>query len=291
LEWKYFPTPKILDPQVVHGIMNVLTKINSFFSSLTKTERKIAQYVAVNTDEIGVLSIDELAKRVGVAETTVIRFARKLDFKGYQDFKMALVQDVVSESARKNKYSDNPQTAFVSKYVDYMLESGKTMSQQDVGKAAALINQARKVCVFGVGISGIVALYLKAQMIRNGIDNVFDLDTHLQAIDLALLTEADVVVAISQSGNTTDLVRNVELAKKRRVQVIAITNYATSSLVDAADITIVAAPGNGAESAEAMPVMGQIMAIDLIGDQLRAINPERTNAFRDKMNEVLIDKL
>jgi DNA-binding MurR/RpiR family transcriptional regulator len=100
-----------------------------------------------------------------------------------------------------------------------------------------------------------------------------------------------VVVAISQSGNTTDLVRNVELAKKRRVQVIAITNYATSSLVDAADITIVAAPGNGAESAEAMPVMGQIMAIDLIGDQLRAINPERTNAFRDKMNEVLIDKL
>lgn len=135
-------------------------------------------------------------------------------------------------------------------------------------------------------------------MIRNGIDIVFDLDTHLQAIDLALLTEADVVVAISQSGNTTDLVRNVELAKKRRVQVIAITNYATSSLVDAADITIVAAditivaaPGNGAESAEAMPVMGQIMAIDLIGDQLRAINPERTNAFRDKMNEVLIDKL
>lgn len=128
-------------------------------------------------------------------------------------------------------------------------------------------------------------------MIRNGIDIVFDLDTHLQAIDLALLTEADVVVAISQSGNTTDLVRNVELAKKRRVQVIAITNYATSSLVDAADITIVAAPGNGAESAEAMSVMGQIMAIDLIGDQLRAINPERTNAFRDKMNEVLIDKL
>src|SRR5699024_12184557 len=79
--------------------MNVLAIISSYFPSLTKSEQKVAQYVLANPDDIEATSIQELAKKVSVGESTIIRFVRKIGYSGYQEFKLALVKSQFYETS------------------------------------------------------------------------------------------------------------------------------------------------------------------------------------------------
>ena len=72
--------------------MDILPLISSYFPSLSKSEKKVAQYVLSNPDEVIKLQIKELAKLVSVGESTIIRFTRKIGYSGFQEFKIELAK-------------------------------------------------------------------------------------------------------------------------------------------------------------------------------------------------------
>ncbi len=73
--------------------MDLLPTISSYFPSLSKSEKKVAQLILSSPDEIPKLSINELSLMAGVGESTIIRFSRKIGFSGYQDLKLELAKE------------------------------------------------------------------------------------------------------------------------------------------------------------------------------------------------------
>ncbi|WP_413476614.1 MurR/RpiR family transcriptional regulator [Latilactobacillus fuchuensis] len=270
--------------------MDVLTMINGSYPSLTKAEKKIAQYVLVNSEDVEQMSISELAVKAEVAETTVIRFCRKLNFKGYQDFKLSLARDLATNRARLvDGLTDS--SSMTSEYIEYLDRFNTAISQDKLHEIAMMMNQAHSICIFGAGVSAIVGTYLKSRLIRMGIPVIFDADIHLQAIDIAVLHADDMVIAISTSGNTTDLLRNVEIVKRSRIPVVSISNYLNSKLSEISNLALIAPSGSGRDSSDFLPVLGQLAAIDLICQELQTINPERTKILKERINETLINRI
>ena len=78
---------------------NVFEKINSEYYQLTSAEKKVADYVVIHQQKTQFMSISELAEESGVAEATISRFCRRLDYKGYNAFKLAVANSVTGQAA------------------------------------------------------------------------------------------------------------------------------------------------------------------------------------------------
>ena len=78
---------------------NVFAKINNEYYQLTTSEKKVADYVVMHQQKTQFMSISELAEECGVAEATISRFCRRLDYKGYNAFKLAVANSTASHSA------------------------------------------------------------------------------------------------------------------------------------------------------------------------------------------------
>ena len=78
------------------NLQNVIERISAEYYQLTASERKVADYVTDHQRDTQIMSISELAEACGVAEATISRFCRKLDYKGYNAFKLALANHAAS---------------------------------------------------------------------------------------------------------------------------------------------------------------------------------------------------
>ncbi len=77
-------------------LRTVIERISAEYYQLTAAEKKVADYVTDHQRDTQIMSISDLAEACGVAEATITRFCRKLDYKGYNDFKLALAKSVAS---------------------------------------------------------------------------------------------------------------------------------------------------------------------------------------------------
>lgn len=224
---------------------NAITlKIRSVYKSLTKAERKVADYILNNVEEIVYLSITELAEKSGVGETTVIRFCKHIGLSGFQEFKLNIAREVVNpeESIHENISFDDSIEVLVQKITKEnqlaLTNTAKILKTKELKKAVEAIVNARKIEFFGVGASGYTALDAKYKFMRLGLNIDANLDAHIQAISAVNLNHEDVAVGISFSGSTKDTVATCNLAKKSGATVICITNYARSPITSEADIVL-----------------------------------------------------
>ncbi|UOK56138.1 MurR/RpiR family transcriptional regulator [Bacillus sp. OVS6] len=90
--------------------------ISSMYKSLTRAEQKVADLVIKDTHDAVYSSVTDLAEKANVGETTVIRFCRKLGYRGFQDFKLAVAQNLVSPSEQVHgKIEEGDSVAVMSK--------------------------------------------------------------------------------------------------------------------------------------------------------------------------------
>lgn len=274
--------------------MNLLTKISSLFPSLTRSEKKVAQYILANPNDIEKLSIQELAKKAQVGESTILRFTRKIGMEGYQEFKIELV---------KNQLKDLPHSTTelegdIGTVYDQLLESLNDTSQILVDQKkimnliAKKISDAECVYLFAVGNSGTIAEELSNRLTRIGKKAIFHSDTHIQAIYASVMTEQDVGFAITVSGNTKDVITNVSLAQKSGSKIIALTNYLDSGITKITEDVVVCSPKEyaslyGSFSAK----VSQMFTLDVLIRKIVDLDKENIEILRDKTNTVLIDRL
>lgn len=199
----------------------------------TKTEKKIIQGILdIEPSEIIYLSIGDLASRLNVAEATLVRFCKKLGYNGFQDFKLHLSQD----SGMMNKSSDDCVVKKIAlQMVDAINETSRSIKYEECLKIADKIIGARKICAFGVGNSAITAMEISNVLARIGYTVTYTPDTHLQAMISSNLCEDDVVILISVSGSTKDIIDVADVAKKNGASVVVITCYDRSPLAKYAD--------------------------------------------------------
>lgn len=216
--------------------INAFEKISNAYYSLTAAEKKVADYVIIHQQESQYMSISELAEACGVAEATISRFARRLNYKGYNAFKLAVAHSTAGRSAgnplsgqvlAEDGVSDVCQKLFTAN-VDAMEQTLSLLRPEDVTAAGDLLERADKVLCMGQGGSMVMAQEA-AHLFSTAFGKYFAVtDSHMQAIAATQLGPRDVILYFSYSGATRDMVENCLLARERGAKVILVTRFPKS---------------------------------------------------------------
>lgn len=202
--------------------------ISDTLTDLRKSERKVADFVLNNLLQVIRMRIVDLAQESDVSEPTVVRFCRAVGCQGFQDFKLALAQQLASSpSYGQIAVTDTDSTReythkVFDSTVDTLLKVRESLVMERLDAAVAAICAAQKVEFYGFGASAAVAFDAQHKFFRLQITSAAYSDPHLQNMSATSLQAGDVVMAISQSGRTQALLDSMDLVKKAGAIVIAL---------------------------------------------------------------------
>lgn len=208
--------------------VNLLKSIAEAREDLRKSEQKVADYVLANPNEVIHMRIVDLAAEADVSEPTVVRFCRALNYDGFQDFKLMLAQGLASNTNFEQFSLDSKDTVseFKEKIFDSMignlLNIKELLNPETLEDAIDSLANARRVEFYGFGASAPVCTDAAHKFHRLKVSSTSYSDPHMQAISAVSLDDRDVVVAISQTGRTKDLLHTVKLVKETGTTVIAL---------------------------------------------------------------------
>ncbi len=272
-----------------HDIMNTLEKIQNHLEHLSKSERKVAE-VILSAPQVAIhSSIATLAKMADVSEPTVNRFCRRLDTKGFPDFKLHLAQCLANGTPYVNRNVEEDDN--VDSYTHKIFES--TMATLDmvrnnldisaVNRAVDLMTQAKKISFFGLGSSAAVAHDAMNKFFRFNIPIVYFDDIVMQRMSCMNSSEGDVVVLISHTGRTKSLVELAHLARENDATVIAITSQDSPLAKEATLPLLLDVPE---DTDVYMPMVSRIAQLTLIDVLAIGFTLRRGAKFRDNLKRV-----
>ncbi len=202
--------------------------ISNELQAMRKSERKVGQFVLAQPDEVIRMRIVDLAEQAEVSEPTVVRFCRAVGCDGFQDFKLALAQQLASSpSIGQIAVTDSDSTAEYSfkvfdSTVDSLLKVRDNLDLEMLERAVQALCAAKRVEFYGFGASAAVAFDAQHRFFRLQLATAAYSDPHLQNMSATSLSPDDVVVAFSQSGRTKALLDSIALVKTRGAKVIAL---------------------------------------------------------------------
>jgi RpiR family carbohydrate utilization transcriptional regulator len=269
--------------------MNILEKITQHNAVFSKSERKVAEVILANPQTAIHSSIATLAKMSDVSEPTVNRFCRRLDTKGYPDFKLHLAQSLANGTPYVNRHveeNDGPE-----EYTHKIFES--TMAALEVAKqsvdiatinrAVDLLTQAQKISFFGLGASASVAHDALNKFFRFNVPVIYFEDIIMQRMSCMNSGEGDVVVLISHTGRTKSLVEIAQIARGNDATVMGITSK-DSPL--ARECNLVLSLEVPEDTDMYMPMASRIAQLILIDILATGFTLRRGNKFRENLKRV-----
>lgn len=274
-----------------------LLRIKSSIEVFKPAERSIAQFVLDNPERVMQMSISEAARDIGVGESTVIRFCRAIGYKGYQEFKLRLAQDLVEpvEYIHENiTFADRAEDLAQKVFQTNVRAVEDTMKSLDPGMvevAAKALAGARRIDIYGVGYSSLTALDAKLKFTRLGLVADSYGDAHLQAMAAALLGRGDVAVGISHSGSTKDVVDALGAARRSGATTIAITNFSPSPITRSSDVVLLTASPESPLGGEVLTSrIAQLCVIDVLSVALAVALGESCLELIKKTSEAVKKK-
>lgn len=220
--------------------------------SLPPAQQRLADYLLRNLATASDLTITDLADEADVSTGTISQLCRRLGLRGYQDLRLGWARAAVSApaSARGDMVAvgsvtepslgstgDAVRRIFTAN-VEALVETARHLDTAAVDLAVAKLASARRVEWIGSGTAALVAAEGALKLRKLGIDAIAHADGHQQVMSASLLTADDVLVAVSHSGRTTDVLRCVELARSGGTQIIAITGAVRSPLERVAHVVL-----------------------------------------------------
>ena len=220
----------------------ILLDIKIKYENLSKTEKKIADYILNNPTDILPLFISELSETCGVSDASIVRFSKKLGFTGYQQLKIAVAKESGVRPIGANiTKSDTAYDVFEKICDDIYCSLEKTkqsLCAEDLQACCDKILSADKILIFGLGNSASVAMDASHKLIRLGFNANAYTDNHMQAIAAAHTTDKSVVIGISHSGHSKDVIESMRTAKTNGATTIALTNHGKSPIVKVSSIVL-----------------------------------------------------
>jgi len=216
---------------------NILVTIETLLTSFTKTEKKIADFVLKNHKKVVYMSLTELSDQLSVSEGSIVRFCQKLDLKGFHPFKILLASVNSDESCSDEMYS-NMKSGDLNSLGEYLAKKNievinntcDMMKSSSLQKCVDMILKSKNILIAGVGSSGNTSQDAFYKLMRMGFNCRTSSDPHILAMMAAQLKKGDLLLAISQSGSTLEIVDISKIAKESGAKIISITGYARSPL-------------------------------------------------------------
>jgi DNA-binding MurR/RpiR family transcriptional regulator len=225
-----------------------IAKIQSSLSYATAAEKSIANLLLANPEDIQRLTIEDIATRAGVSLPSVFRFCRQLGYRGFKDFKVALIRDTaLSYFFDLESLNDDarPKELSQSVFKNAMANLRETMTFVDhaaLEKAAKEILRAERILLFSVSSSLHIALDLFWKFSMAGFHCTHSQDIYAQEAIALNSRKEDVAIGISFSGASRETVYFMEKASQNGTTTICVTSFSDSPITKCSNIKLLTAP-------------------------------------------------
>lgn len=247
---------------------NILLHLRQGLPGYSPTLQKLGDFILTDPQKVLYLTITELARETDTSEASVTRLCRHLGCKGYTEFKMALALDVQHNQPAAVASGDSIDM-LVEETVQALRDTGKFINREVLQNAVEALHQANTIQIYGVAASAITGEYLHYRLLRLGKSAQLFGDMHRAAMNASTLREGDLVIAISASGSTKDVMHVVKVAKKQNARVLMLSNTLRSPMGSLADMLLVAARPEGPFNAGALSgKVGAMMLVEVLINEL-----------------------
>jgi DNA-binding MurR/RpiR family transcriptional regulator len=220
-------------------------RLRAMYGKLGMTEQRVADFLKMNTSRILDISIAEIADEAKVSESTVVRFCRHLGYKGLKEFKIYFAQErnrtsqAIDGDIGFNDTLKDLKSKIFQGSINALQDSLETLDEVELERAVEVLHHARNIDIYSIGGSTPIANYTRHQFMKIGVrTNVYN-DKDSQRLSISQLSKDDVLIAISCSGETREIVESMENAHEQGATIICITNSPNSHLARISDIRLI----------------------------------------------------
>lgn len=267
--------------------IDILSRITSDFAGLRDAEKKVAELIFADIDFVSEASIGAIAERADVSDASVTRFARAVGCQNVRDLKRRLTRALAAGRRFIQDAGDTDGLGTVYDIATQTLDVNRElMEQADVAGAIELLDGARQILVFGAGGgSTMLAQELQFRLVRLGYAISAYPQSLLPRMVASTLEPDDVVVTLSVSGYTPEIVESAQIARQYGARVVAITANG-SPLAETADVILpVAARETDFIYHPSASRYAVLAAIDVLALELALRHQDRS---RDKLRRLKI---
>jgi RpiR family transcriptional regulator, carbohydrate utilization regulator len=214
--------------------------------------RRIAEYILSNTVQCKTMTIKDLSNACHVAESTVTRFVKELGYNSYQKFKISIAEALTLSDAltapagEKYVYVDISRTdstaiildKILSRNIQTLTETRQRINLPMLERAVQFIEQSNLIVLSCKGSSAEAAGEAVMQFTRAGKKCLLYRDESVQLMTSSILKSPDVIIGISNSGESTSVIQCLKVAQSNGAKTIAITSFEDSSIVKYADVAL-----------------------------------------------------
>ena len=269
---------------------SLLSKLESSTASFSKGQKKIAAYIMQNYDKAAFMTASALGEKVGVSESTVVRFASELSFKGYPEFQKEIQQMIKSKLTAVQRMEVSESLigdgdvirSVLSKDIELIRETAEKTSKDDFKRAVEAIKKANKIYILGVRSSAALASFL-AFYFNLVFDSVVLVDTSSASEmfeQMFRIGEGDVCIAISFPRYSKQTVNALRFIADRKATVISITDNDASPMVPYTDHLLVA------KSNMASVVDSLVAPLSLINALIVSVTLSKKDEVYNNFNEL-----
>lgn len=225
--------------------MNSIVNIRENLSSLTQAERKVADYILENLEEVVNQSVQKVAKKSGSSPSAVVRLSKTLGYNGFADLKVQLAMDL--KTPLTADFSEMIQKEDTFKTIIYKAEHAnkatfekvyRLVDPNNMQSVVDALNDVNVIYIIGLGGSSIAGLDLFHKLTRINRKCVFNQDFHMFLTSLTHITENDAVIMFSYSGNTYETLLAQSHALDKKALTVSITSSSRSPLARKSDHVI-----------------------------------------------------
>ncbi len=223
-------------------MFSTLIEINK--DKLTSVDLKIAEYIMLNTNEVLDLTSHDLAEKLDVGQSSIVRFTKKIGYQGYRHMLYGL-KDITEDNKKEELHADDSTEVTLQKieeqYNDVVTISKETNDAELIDKAVDLIYTSNKTIVHGVGNSQLFAEYFSNHLLKMGCDSVSSTNNHTIISLIArgvINTPVDLLILFSESGETEEIIKIAKLANKHKIPIIALTRMGNNTLSSLSDVVL-----------------------------------------------------
>lgn len=220
---------------------SVIETIKENYQQMFSAERRAADYVLKYPEQTVSSNVSELAERSGVSDATVIRMCKHLGYQGFYQMKLILARNLGQHQlVGYHGDQDNPDTAkeILQGVARNLLSMASRLDTSVILECAKLIRESEMVHIVAVGNTSPVAIDMGFRLGRLGIRTSSALVPEYFLSNVSLGTKKDVIVAISHSGSSRQVIQALELAREKGMKSIAITGSGRSPVSQIADFTL-----------------------------------------------------
>ncbi|WP_354690061.1 MurR/RpiR family transcriptional regulator [Phytobacter sp. RSE-02] len=255
--------------------MNCLLSIRQRYAGFAQSDKKLADFLLAEPDRARHLSSQQLALEAGVSQSSVVKFAQKLGFKGFPALKLAISEvlasspDPLSITVHNQILGDDTLRVVGEKLINENLSAMRATldvnSEEKLQQSVEMLRTARRIVLTGIGASGLVARNFGWKLMKIGLNAVVEQDMHALLATVQAMDPQDLLLPISYSGERREINMAADEMLRAGGRILAITGFTPNALQQRASHCLYTiAEEQATRSAAISSTSAQTMLTDLL---------------------------